>query len=37
MAAVHPHAMTIISTSAFHNIISVVGLWHFIVWINYDL
>lgn len=37
MAAVHPHTMAIISTSAFREVIGVVRLWHFVVWINYNL
>lgn len=37
MAAVHPHTMAIVSTSAFHDVIGVVCLGYFIVWIYYDL
>lgn len=37
MAAVHPHTMAIISTSAFHDVIRVVRLRYLIVWINYYL
>lgn len=37
MAAVHPHTMAVVSTSAFHDVIGVVGLRYLIVWINYYL
>lgn len=35
MTAVHPHTVPIVSTSAFHDVIGVVRLRYFIVWI-YD-
>lgn len=37
MAAVHPHTVAIVSTSAFQDVIGVVWLWYLIVWIYYNL
>lgn len=37
MAAVHPHAVAVVSTSAFHDVIGVVCLRYFIVWVYYYL
>lgn len=37
VAAVHPHTVAVISTPALHDVVGVVGLRHFVVWINLNL
>lgn len=37
MAVVHPYAVTVVTSPAFHNVVGVIRLGHLVVGINYDL
>lgn len=37
MAAVHPDAVAVVTTSTLHHVVGVVGLWDLVVGVDHDL